>query len=145
MTYKEIADRLVKVIDIASEVINTEYFPEELVDPMLTYGFNCKRHAQEVDPQIKALASIKSLENDFLTYWNEAKGEHIEIFWQMIYQNGLDVERKDVIRKVLKRGRIQSNREFNDIKDLLVAAEQIGRINREQALKLGELLEEFEA
>lgn len=145
MAYDERAKQLVRTIEIAKEVINTSpSFPNDLKSHILNFGIECKRLALNPEPQFRKVESLKFLENDYLTYWNESDGEHIEQFWKQVYHAEIDFERKDTIRIVLKRGRIKDIHEFDNITDNLVAAEQIGRINSEQAELLSNYLGEFE-
>ncbi|WP_109831821.1 hypothetical protein [Reichenbachiella versicolor] len=146
ITYDERAKRLARTIEIAEEVINTSTsFPNDLKSHILNFGAECKRLALNPELQFRKVESLKFLENDYLTYWNESDGEHIEQFWKQVFYEELDFERKDIIRIVLKRGRIKDIHEFDNITDNIVAAEQIGRINSEQAELLGNYLSEFES
>jgi hypothetical protein len=79
-----------------------------------------------------------------LTYWNESIDNHVDEFWNELYKNNIDFERKDTIQKVLKRGKIKDIHEFNNIIDNIVVAEQIGRINKEQVIELNNMIGDFE-
>ena len=145
LTYQERAERLEKAIDIAEKIISQSLEMEfSLKKAMLSFGNTTKNDALNPEPKFRKITSIKYLENDFLIYWNEAKGNDIEKFWKEIYAKKIGFERKDVIKLVLKRNKIKNRNEYNAIIDTIVVAEQIGRITTEQKEILSELIGQFE-
>jgi len=58
--------------------------------------------------------------------------------------NGLPYERKDVLGDILARGRIRSSAEHEVAVDSLVAAQQEGRINEDQAATLSAMIGRYE-
>ena len=144
-TYQERAERLAKTIDIAEKIIvESKSLDEKTRTHFLKWGREIKNMVLNPEPKFKKVASIKYLENDFLIYWNEADGEDIEKFWTELYKNGIDFERKDTLQAVLKRKRIKDIQEYDSIIDNIVAAEQIGRIDKNQVKELNQLIGEFE-
>jgi len=145
LTYQERAEKLEKAIDIAQNIVSQSLEMEiSLKKAMLSFGNTTKNDALNPEPKFRKIASIKYLENDFLTYWNEAKGNDIENFWKEIYNKEIDFERKDTIKLVLKRNKIKNRNEYNTIIDTIVVAEQIGRITTEQKETLSKLIGQFE-
>lgn len=145
LTYQERAERLGKAIDIAEKIISQSLEMEfSLKKAMLSFGNTTKNDALNPEPEFRKIASIKYLEDDFLIYWNEAKGSDIESFWKEIYSKKIGFERKDVIELVIKRNKIKNKNEYNTIIDTIVVAEQIGRITTEQREILSELIGQFE-
>lgn len=145
MTYQERAERLSKAIDIAVKIVNeSERFGDEFKTQMIDFCNQLKQMALNPEPQFKKVASIKYLENDFLTYWNESMDKEVDKFWLELYKSGIDFEKKDTIQVVLKRGKIKDIHEFNNIIDNIVVAEQIGRINQEQVIELNKMIGDFE-
>jgi hypothetical protein len=144
-TYLERVERLAKTIDIAEKVIvNSKSLDEKTRTHFINWGREIKHMALNPEPQFKKVASLKYLENDFLIYWNEADGKDIEKFWTEIFKNGIDFERKDTIQAVLKRKKIKNIHEYDSVIDNIVAAEQIGRIDKTQVKELNQLIGEFE-
>nr|WP_321453084.1 hypothetical protein [uncultured Carboxylicivirga sp.] len=144
-TYQERAERLSKAVDIAVKIVNeSERFGEDFKTPMINFCNQVKQMALNPKPQFKKVVSIKYLENDFLTYWNESADKDVDKFWIELHKNGIDFEKKDTIQSVLKRGKIKDIHEFDNIIDNIVVAEQIGRINREQVIVLNKMIGDFE-
>jgi hypothetical protein len=145
MTYQERAERLSKAVDIAVKIINeSERFGDDFKTPMINFCNQIKQMALNPEPQFKKVASIKYLESDFLTYWNESADKEVDKFWIELYKNGIDFEKKDTIQTVLKRGKIKDIHEFDNIIDNIVVAEQIGRNNKEQVIELNKMIGDFE-
>ena len=145
MTYQERAERLSKAVDIAVKIVNeSEQFGDDFKTPMINFCNQLKQMALNPEPQFKKVASIKYLENDFLTYWNESTDKEVDKFWIEIHKNGIDFEKKDTIKTVLKRGKIKDINEFDNLIDNIVVAEQIGRINQEQIIELNRMIGDFE-
>lgn len=145
VTYQERAERLAKAVDIAVKIINeSDQLGDDFKTPMFSFCNQVKQMALNPEPQFKKVASIKYLENDFLTYWNESADKEVDKFWNELYKNGIDFKRKDTIQTVLKRGKIKDIHEYDNIVDNIVVAEQIGRINKEQAIELSQMIGDFE-
>ncbi len=145
MTYQERAERLSKAVDIAVRIVNeSERFGDDFKTPMINFCNQVKQMALNPEPQFKKVTSIKYLENDFLTYWNESADKEVEKFWIEIHKNGIEFEKKDTIQTVLKRGKIKDIHEFDTIIDNIVVEEQIGRINQEQVIELNKMIGDFE-
>ncbi|MFK7980416.1 MAG: hypothetical protein AB8G86_10570 [Saprospiraceae bacterium] len=143
--YKEKADEIVKLIELAEEVIlDSKELTKELKDQMIDFGNELKNLALNPKPQFRKVASLKYLENDFLIYWNETKGVDVENFWKKISTNKLTFKRKDILQKILKRKRIKDIHEYNVIVDKLVIAQQLEQINKEEFKLLSRLIGEFE-
>ena len=144
-TYQERAEQLAKVVDIADKIIrNSTTLSEESKLQILNWGQQIKHMALNPEPPFKKVASIKYLENDFLTYWNESSGPDIEKFWAELNQCGIDFKRKDIIQTVLKRKKIKDIHEYDGVIDNIVVGEQRGQINNDQVIELNKLIEEFE-
>lgn len=145
MTYQDRAERLSKAVDIAVKIVNeSERFGDDFKTPMINFCNQVKQMALNPESQFKKVVSIKYLENDFLTYWNESADKEVDKFWIELHKNGIDFEKKDTIQTVLKRGKIKDIHEFDNIIDNIVVAEQIGRINPEQVIELNKMIGDFE-
>jgi hypothetical protein len=96
------------------------------------------------DPVNANLRGLSGLEDIFFTEWNEGSGEDVERFWQLVAERGLPFQRRDIVRQVLARGRINSEMEYQTVTDAIVIQEQLGRITPAEADKLGGMLGQFE-
>ena len=144
-SYDEKARQLAAAIDIAVEIYGQFVLlsPEQtkhVIDVYLTW----KVMALNPNPGFKKIASLKYLESDCLTYWNESAGPHVELFWERIANEKLGFKRKDVLKDVLKRNRIKNIFEFDSITDSLVISRQTGKIDEAEFLTLSQLLGDFE-
>lgn len=145
LTYQERAERLANAIDVADKIVrNSQTIPEDSKHHFLNWGREVRDNALNPEPQFKKVASIKFLENDFLIYWNEAKGPDIDEFWTEIHKNGIDFERKDTIQTVLRRNKIKDIHEYDSVIDNIAVAEQKGKIGQAQVKELNRLIGEFE-
>jgi hypothetical protein len=96
------------------------------------------------DPVCANLRGLTQLENIFFTEWNEGNGEDVERFWKRVAERCLPFQRRDIVREVLARGRINSESEFQTITDGIVILQQLGRISGAEADKLSRMLGQFE-
>jgi hypothetical protein len=96
------------------------------------------------DPVNANLRGLAQLENIFFTEWNEGSGGDVERFWQLVAERGLPFERKDIVRDVLKRGRINNEMKYQTITDSIVIQEQMGEISAAEAERLAKMLGQFE-
>jgi hypothetical protein len=97
-----------------------------------------------LDEKFKNLRSLAYLEDDFLIYWNESMGNHVEEFWKLLSSNNIEYERKNVLLDTLKRGRIKNIHEYHTIQDGLVIAFQEERITQDELEQLGSILSKYE-
>lgn len=143
--YEQQADKLVKAIDIAEQVIKESIdFVDELRKPMLTFGTVTKQNAKYPEPKFRNLTSLKYLETAFFTFWNESEGVDVDKFWDKVYQSKLGYVRKDEIHDVLKRKKIKNIHEFDFITDNIVVYQQAGRLSQEQVIELNKYIGDFE-
>ena len=96
------------------------------------------------DPVNANLRGLAQLENIFFTPWNEGSGEGVERFWQIVAERGLPFERKDIVRDVLNRGRINNEMEYQMITDSIVIQQQMGKITPADAERFDKMLGQFE-
>lgn len=75
---------------------------------------------------------LKSLTNDFLTYWNESIHPDTELFWEEARKEGIDFERKDPLKFALEKSRFRNVHQGMD-----------ARNNWEEVKKLQAILERF--
>lgn len=137
-TYEDIAERLAKIIDIAETVIrDSETIPEETKQHHLNWGQQVKHMTLNPEPQFKKVASLKSLESDFLTYWNESIGIHTEVFWNELRQKEIECKRREPLRNALQKGR------FRNVHEGMEAAKNFDNLINSRLLESSFLYEEL--
>jgi hypothetical protein len=143
--YEEQADKLVKAVNIAERIIKESAdFNAELAKSMLDFGTQVKHMALNPEPQFRRIVSLKYLESDFFTFWNESSGADVDKFWHRVFESKLGYVRKNAIQAVLKRRKIKNVHELDFITDNIVVYEQTGRLNQEQLIELNKYIGEFE-
>ncbi len=141
------AEKVAKAIDIAIEsLINHPPigFKESDVSQFVKVYKEYKEDALNPLPQFRKLASLKYIINDILTFFQETQGEAVESFWKRVNEEDLGFKREDKLRKILDRGKIRGQIEYDLAVDLIVAAEQEGRITKEDANRLSEMIGKYE-
>ena len=93
--------------------------------------------------KIKAI-DLKDYEEYLTTTFHEASGEAIEEFWQKVKEQNLPLQRVNKMAKILKRGRIKDEYEYDFVTDVIVPYIQEGMITAEEEIKLKEMLGKFE-
>ena len=136
------ARALTEAMDLAVELYAA--LPAYERDSMVEFARERKGMVLTLEPPFANLRSLAYLEDEFFTNLNEAGGEHVERFWQLVVERSLPFQRKDVVRTVLTRGRINSDSEYQTITDSLVIQQQIGTISPAEADRLSRMLGQFE-
>jgi len=143
--YKARARALAQAVDIAAVVRATATVQGEPQSEMQDFERReIKAKALAPEPPFASLESLAYVEDAFFTYWNEASGDHVERFWRLVAEQGLPFKRRDVVREVLNRGRINDDIEYQQVTDGLVILQQIGKITAGEANRLSMMLREFE-
>ena len=127
--YVERAGQFVRAVDIGAQVLADHSKDRD----MIKFGAELKELTKQ-SPQ--RVAGLRHLETAYFTYWNETTGPHVDRFWELVTAENLPFERKDVLSNVLRRGRINNAGEHETVVDLLVVAQQEGRITAEEAARL---------
>jgi hypothetical protein len=85
-TYEQEREKSLKAIDIALDAFkkcNTGLSPDQI--EMMIKGYNdFKALAENPEPQFRRVASMDSLKDIILTYFQEGSGEVVEYFWKEI-------------------------------------------------------------
>ncbi|SHF84063.1 hypothetical protein SAMN05444377_12323 [Flavobacterium fontis] len=144
--YEDEAIKLSKVIDIAIESMRkfpSESWSKETLDHVVNCYKEYKEYAINPEPKFKKIASLKYLIEDVFTRFQESSGKDVEYFWQELKKQNLYYSRKDKLDKIIKSGKIKSRIEFEYVTDIIVLAEQEGRITKDEAMLLGNMLDNF--
>lgn len=146
--YDEEADKLVKAIDIAIEAFSVKC-PADFDRNHQQHFISCytewKENCLHPEPKFKNLTSLKYLVEDVFTYFQEGTGPTVEYFWNKIKEENLPYERENKLQKILDRGKLKDQIEYEYVIDMIIVAEQIGMTTAIQTKTLNELLEQFEA
>ena len=145
--YIEEGKKLEKAIDIAIESFK-KYPPKDFNQENLDHVIKCylefKDSIFKCEPQFLNLSSLKYTISDVFTYFLEGSGPNVEFFWKKIKNNNLDYERKNPLDKILKRGKIKNDIEYQLVIDMIPVAEQSGLISKDQEKALSEMLGKYE-
>jgi len=74
-------------------------------------------------------AGLNSLVRGFLVFWNESAGIDVEIFWSLLIESSVSLERKDILEYALKK------RSFRNIHQAMSARLDWGRLQKSSYLK----------
>lgn len=145
--YKQEAEKLAKVVDIAIESFQ-KYRPVEVDENVLPFLLKTytrwKDEALNPNPRNNNLKSLDFLHTCVFTPFQEGKGETYEYFWKRLKEENLYYKRVDKLSKILKRKRIVNEEEYEFINIALVPLKQEGTINDEEFEKLSDMLGAFE-
>ena len=95
-------------------------------------------------PQYRNIRSLSYVVTDVFTLFHESTGEAVEYFWKNVSVEKLGYLRENKLLKILERGKIRGRIEYDYVIDLIVAAEQEGRITKDEAVKLSDMIGAFE-
>ena len=141
------AIKLSKAIDIAIDAYSKfppKDFTQVNIDHVVNLHHKLKNSILNPEPQFRKIASLKyQIENVFI-FFQEGTGDAVEYFWQQLAKKDLGYVRVDNLKKIIARGKIKGRIEYEFVTDQIVAAEQCFRINREESIKLKNMLGEFE-
>jgi hypothetical protein len=145
--YETESIKLSRAIDIAIESLG-KHAPNnwqklDIENAIKTY-LKFKDNVLNPLPEYKNLSSLKYHIQDVFIYFQETLNETTDYFWKQIEKEELGYERVDVLEKGLKKGKISSEAEFNYIVDIMVVAEQEGRISSKEIKKLNDMISVYE-
>lgn len=141
------AEEIGKAIDIANE--SFERYPppgytKQHVEHVVSVHLDYKKMALHPDPKFRKMQSLRHIENDILTYFQEGSGEAVEYFWKQINLQKLGFKRKNMMSKILKRGKLKNRMEFDFVTDVIVPYQQEGLITEMEVHALNKMLSNFE-
>jgi hypothetical protein len=145
--YIEQSTNLLKAIDIAIEVFKRtppNGFNQQHVHVMVDSYKHFKKLIIEAEPKFQTLASLKYDIQNVFTFFQEASGETVNEFWKKIKEEGLPYERENRMEKLLKRGKIRNQIEYDYVIDTIVPFKQEGLINDTEFELLSKLIGEYE-
>ncbi|MEE1082324.1 MAG: hypothetical protein UH850_01070 [Paludibacteraceae bacterium] len=155
--YIEARDNLIKAIDLANEALLK--YPngkekQEFVYDGISYTvleWKIKWHNEIKDRRLneekkyETLQSLKYTIEDVFTYFQEGAGPDVNEFWRLIKEANLPYERENKLEKIMNRGRIRNDIEYDYVIDTIVPFQQEGILSEEDVQKLNEMIEKFES
>ena len=103
-----------------------------------------KERLLNAEKKFQTLQSLKYSIEDFFIYFQEAAGPDVDEFWRRIKEANLPYERENKLEKIMKRGRIRNDIEYDYVIDTIVPFQQEGILSEENVKKLNEMIEKFE-
>lgn len=145
--YTEAALNLSKASEIAIESIK-KFPPKKWDDWTFNHILSCyeerKNMINNPEPKFRKLRSLKYLEEDVFTRFQEGSGEDVEYFWKRLKEEELPYERENKMAKILNRKKINNDIEYDFVTDVIVPYQQEGLITEEEMILLGTYLSKFE-
>ena len=137
---------LERTIDIAIESFK-KFPPEGFDEHFLEHTINC--HVEwkgclldREKPQ--TMTRISDIKSDVLIYFQEGTGDAVEYFWRRVTDENLGIKRENKLAKILKRGKIKNDIEYDFVIDVMVPYRQQGVISEGDVVKLNQLILAYE-
>ena len=115
----------------------------------LTWDLKCYNERKErriaCEKKFETLQSLKYDIEDVFSYFQEGAGLDVDEFWRLIKEANLPYERENKLEKIMKRGRIRNDIEYNYVVDTIVPFQQEGIISEDDVKKLNEMIDKFES
>src|SRR5689334_1381378 len=131
-TYEEEANNLRRAIDIAIEAFK-KYPPngydENNINQIINFYLMWRNSTINAEPKYRNLRSLQYVIEDAFTYFQESSGKTVDFFWDEIAKNNLPYKRENKVKKILKRGKINNDIEYQFVTDIIVAYRQVGLID----------------
>lgn len=146
--YIEARDNLLKAIDLANDVLLN--YPhrrtKEDVEESIKYNNKRRELTLNADKGFQTMQSLNYIVEDFFIYFQEGAGRaDVEEFWRRIKEANLPYERENKLEKIMRRGRIRNDIEYDYVVDTIVPFQQEGVISEDDVKKLNEMIDKFES
>ena len=145
-SYSEESVRLSKAVDIAIEAIQKfppKGFAPEHVKHFVNSYSDFKNQIENPEPGFDNTKSLKYLQNDVFTFFQEGSGDAVNHFWEQISDHELGYKRQNKLTKILKRQKIKSKQEYDFVTDVLVPYQKEGLIAENEAKALNSMMADF--
>lgn len=145
--YNSQAELLINIIDIAIECF-TKNPPKEFekahikqfVDTYSKYRLKVIAPA----PEFRNITSLRQIMNDVLIYFQEGTGQAVDNFWKKVKEEQLNIKRVNRFEKILKRGKIKNQMEYDTIIDLYNSYIETNMLSKPDIDKINDLISAFE-
>jgi hypothetical protein len=146
--YDSQAELTIKVIDIAIKCF-TNYPPKEFEESHIKQFVNTymdfKNKVINPEPRFKNTKSIEQIKNDVLIYFQEGTGDAVNSFWHEVNTQKLEIKRTNNLEKILKRGKIKNQNEYDLIIDLYNSYQDSKIITEKDISKINTMILDFES
>ncbi len=119
LSYNERLNRLIKMISLSEDIVGNLQIEIDNQKSMLDFWAWLKTMITNLEPPYNKMRNIQDFESMFLEYWNESNGIVTSLFWETIKNNGIDIERKNLIQNILKKKKIANMTEYDRVVDYI--------------------------
>lgn len=141
------AESLSRIIDIAIDSIRQNpsgQFEQHHIELFIDVYQDYKNKVENPAPEFHNLTSLKYVRNDILTYFQEGSGDAVEAFWKEIKNKKIRVVRVNRFEKIIKRGKIKNQIEYDIIIDLYNSYIENNMLSVMEIDKINDLISDFE-
>jgi len=143
--YENQLKQLALAVKVAEEVFSDHSIAidQDKAD-MIEFGRETLSLAENPEPNFANIRSLRFLVKDFLAYWNEEKGPHVDQFWARLTTAESIYERQNIISLVIDRGRIADESEYEYVIDVISNLSRKAKLGNEEVRRLNDLIIAFE-
>jgi hypothetical protein len=132
------SQRMASAIDIAIDTWVQYPDPdEEITQHIIKTITEWRSMVLEPAPGFRLIASLRFIEKDLFSYFNDASHERVDHFWKLMGETTLNYHRKSMLDTIFRKKKITNRVEYEYAQDNIGHAQQSGRITKEQAVALG--------
>jgi len=145
--YDEKAELIARLIDIAVDcfmVSPPNDWDERQVKHFVKVYSDWKNETINPRPEFHNVKSLSYMLSNVLTYFQEGSGQAVETFWKEVNSQELDIKREDRFVKILKRGKIKNDIEYDIIIDLFNVYVESNSLSGDDVDKLNKMIANFE-
>jgi len=145
--YSSQAELIINIIDIAIDCFTKnppKEFKESHIKQFVNTYIDYRNKVINPEPQFRNLKSLKYIKNDVLTYFQEGSGKAVDIFWKEVNEKQFGFIRVNRFEKVLQRGKINSQIEYDMIIDHYNSYIETNTLSNTEIINLNELISDFE-
>lgn len=145
--YEHEAQYLADATTIAIDVLKAnrpQEWEKEQIDLVINFYIDCRERILNPLPEYANLRSLKYLQQDVFTLFQESSLPFVAPFWEKIKEKNLPYKRENRLAKILKKGKIINRQEYDYVVDTIVPFRQQQLITEEEATLLNKYIGNFE-
>ena len=145
--YNKQAEILIDIIDIAIDSLThnpPKGFEEIHIRQFVNTYLDYRNKVLNPEPLFHNLTSLRFIKSDILRYFQEGSGKAVDVFWKDINAKKLDIVRENRFEKVIKRGKIKNQIEYDIIIDLYNSYIETNILSTMEIDKINHLISNFE-
>jgi len=143
-TYEEEVNNLLQAINIAIIVIQENGASDNRSIPLNNFHAQLIEEIKNSGPQFRNLKSLSYKIDDLFTFFQEGSGIIVDKFWEKIKESNLPYKRVNRIAKILKRGKIKNDIEYQFIIDVMQPYLTEGVFTEEEYAQVNGMIDAFE-